>query len=32
MNEIVAKVDKIDEMTGRLEALSIHELMVRVEP
>ncbi|XP_022981546.1 uncharacterized protein LOC111480631 [Cucurbita maxima] len=31
MNEIAIKADKINEMTGRLEAMSVRELMIRVE-
>ena len=31
MNEIVAKGDRIDEMVGHLETMSIRELMVRVK-
>ena len=31
MNEIVAKADRIDEMAGRIEAILVHKLMVRVE-
>ena len=31
MNKISTKVDKIDKMAGRLEAMSVHELMVRDE-
>ena len=32
MNEIIAKVDRIDEIVGHLEAMLFHELMVRVDP
>jgi len=31
MNEIVAKADRIDEMTGQIEAILVRKLMVRVE-
>lgn len=31
MNEIATKADKIDEIVGYLEAMSIRELMLRVE-
>ena len=31
MNEIVAKTNRINEMTGFIEAMSIPKLMIRVE-
>ena len=31
MNESAAKVNRINEMASRLEAMSVHELMVRVK-